>query len=209
MKSLFSIDSPIVRFLSTLADLMLLNLLWILCSFPIITIGASTTACYYVCFRMIRGEGTVIRDFFSSFRENFRQSTKLWLIVIVAAGFLYFDFIFLELVNIRGKEILRISLIFIAAICTFTVLYAFPLLAQFENSIKNTIRNALHLSFRYFGKTVIMCLPFVLIADVFIFLPAIALRMLIVWLFFLVSCPVYICCHVLKSVFAIHLKSAT
>lgn len=192
MKSLFSIDSPIIRFLSTLADLMLVNLLWILCSLPIITIGASTTACYYVCFRIIRGEGSVIRDFLSSFKENFKQATILWLVAVLAAGLLYLDFVVLNQVSLLGKELLRVLLILFTAICSFTALYAFPLIAQFENSIKNTIKNALHLSLCHFGKTILMCVPFVLIADVFIFLPAIALRMTIIWLFFLISCPIYI-----------------
>lgn len=207
MKSFFSIDSPIIRFLSTVADLMVVNLLWILCSLPIITIGASTTACYYVCFRMTRGEGSVIRDFFSSFKKNFKQATILWLVAVLVAGLLCFDFIVLNQISFLGKEILRVFIIIFTAICLFAALYAFPLISQFENSIKNTIKNALHLSLFHFGKTILMCVPFALIADVFIFLPAIALRMTIIWLLFIISGPIYICCYILKSVFAAHLSS--
>ena len=46
LKGLFDMDNPFWRFMSLVADLIILNLLFVLCSIPIITIGASTTALY-------------------------------------------------------------------------------------------------------------------------------------------------------------------
>lgn len=200
MKSLFSLDGPVMRFLSTMVDLMLLNVLWLVCSLPVITIGASTTACYYVCLRLTRGEASVTKDFFRSFRQNFKQATILWLILLAAAAFLVFDFYFLEALSGTIKEILNVLLLMISAVCIFVTLYAFPLLAQFDNTLKKNLQNALLLSFRHFWKTILMALVFVLIIDVFLFFPVVALRMAIIWLLFLVSGPVYICCRVLKPV---------
>ena len=87
--NLFSYDSPFSRFLYFVADIVTLHFLWILYSLPIITIGASTTALYYSCMKRIRtGEGYVTQNFRKSFRQNFKQSTILW-IVLVLVGLVF------------------------------------------------------------------------------------------------------------------------
>ena len=72
MSRLFNLDSPIMVFLSKMADLLILNLLALICCIPIITIGASMTAMSYVTLKMVRDEECYIaKDFFKSFRQNF------------------------------------------------------------------------------------------------------------------------------------------
>ncbi len=195
-----------MRLLSTLTDLIILNLLWLVCSLPLVTVGASTTACYYVCLRMTRGEYRVARDFFQAFRQNFKQSTVLWLIFALLAAFLIFDFKFLVVVSFTGQGVVKVVLLMLSALCIFAALYAFPLLAQFENTLKKTLQNALLLSIQHIWKTVIMVLIFVLLIDMFVFFPVFALRTAIIWVLYGVSGPVYLCCRTLKPVFAPHLQ---
>ena len=205
MKFLFDQDGPVMRFLSLMADLIFLNILWLVCSLPVVTIGASTTACYYVALRMTRGEYSVGRDFFCSFRQNFKQATVLWLILAFLGAFLVFDFQFLEVVTFPGQGVVKVLLLALSALTIFTALYAFPLLAQFENKLKTTIKNALMLSFRHIFRTITMAAVYVLLIDMFIFFPAFALQTAILWLLYAVSGPVYLCSRVLKPVFAPHL----
>ena len=73
-------------------DLLLVNLLFVVCSLPVVTIGASATAMYYVLGRIRRQEGTVTKDFFRSFRENFRQATLYWGALLLVALALYWNF---------------------------------------------------------------------------------------------------------------------
>ena len=69
-------NSPVMSFFNKLTDLLFLNILWLVCSLPIITIGASTTAMYYVSITSIRmGDGYVAKRFFKSFVDNFKQAT--------------------------------------------------------------------------------------------------------------------------------------
>ena len=76
MNRLFSLDGKLFHILSRIADLILLNVLWLLSSLPIITIGASTTALYYVMLKIVKNEDSyIIRSFFHSFFQNIRQST--------------------------------------------------------------------------------------------------------------------------------------
>ena len=81
--TIFSYESKFSQALIKLCYSCYLNLLWFLCSLPIFTIGASTTALYYVSLKIVQGEDSnLTRLFFRSFRQNFRQATTLWLILL-------------------------------------------------------------------------------------------------------------------------------
>ena len=79
----FSSESPLFSKLNTLADLVLLNLLTILCSLPVVTAGASITALYYTMYKLRNQEAKLYRAFFKAFKENFKQATIIWLVLLV------------------------------------------------------------------------------------------------------------------------------
>ena len=86
----FSPDSNFMAFLSKVADFVILNLLTVLCSIPIITIGAAYTAKFYTSMKIVRGEEpSVVKSYFKSFRENFAQVTGAWMILLVIAAILF------------------------------------------------------------------------------------------------------------------------
>ena len=68
MGKFFDMDSPVMRTLNKVADLMWLNILTLVCCLPVITAGASITAMHYVLLKMVRNEESYItKDFFKSF----------------------------------------------------------------------------------------------------------------------------------------------
>ena len=92
MGRFFNIDSPIMVGLNKLADLIWLNILTFICCIPIITVGASITALNYVALKMVRNEeGYVTRSFFKSFKQNFKQATIIWLIMLLVAAIIIGD----------------------------------------------------------------------------------------------------------------------
>ena len=126
MKNLFNIfnpDNKIANFLTKIMYLAWLNFLWLLCSLPIVTIGASTTAVYYTAMRMARDdEGYIARDFFHSFKENFLQATGVWLIVLVFFGMICFNWW-----NLSGSpnDLLRIASHLFLSLFVIADLYLF------------------------------------------------------------------------------------
>ena len=79
MNSFFNYEGPFFNVLNRLSDLVILNVLWFICCLPIVTIGASTTALYYVTIKIVNDEDAyVAKNFFKSFRQNFLQSTVIW-----------------------------------------------------------------------------------------------------------------------------------
>ena len=92
MGRFFDMDNRFFTFMSRVSDLIILNLLCILCCLPIVTAGASITAMFYVTLKMVRNEEAYIaKSFFKSFKQNLKQSIIINLIMLVTGALLYFD----------------------------------------------------------------------------------------------------------------------
>lgn len=156
MNKLFDLDNPVMRFLSRLFDLMVLNVLFIVCSIPIITIGASLSALYSVALKMVKNEETYVsKEFFKSFRLNLKQGTILWLITVVIGIVLYVDTRIVTQANIEGFSFLRVAILAVSIICISTFTYLYPLQARFVNPVRQTIKNALMMCIAHLPYTVI------------------------------------------------------
>lgn len=157
MRNLFNMDNPVFRFLSRLADLMILNIIFLIFSLPVVTIGASSTALYYVALKIAANEeGYIFRSFWKSFRENFRQATIIWLIVLGVFLVLGLDFSIMN--NMTGSLVtaFRVLIPAGAILFFFFLLYVFPTLARFSNSIANTARNAFIMSIAHLPWTILL-----------------------------------------------------
>lgn len=141
------------------ADLMILNILCIICCIPVITIGPSITAMFYVTLKMVRNEESyVFRGFFHSFKQNFRQGVIINLIMIVVGAVLLFDLYFTRQMSGENRLYMVLGYVFMVALALYLMIftYIYPMLAKFYNSIKNTFRNALLVSIRHLPYTILM-----------------------------------------------------
>lgn len=157
MRNFFNIDNPFFRFLSRMADLMILNLLFILCSLPLFTAGASLCALFYVLFKMRENEeGYIARSFFKAFKENFKKGTVIWLIMLLL-GLIFRQ----DLGVLRQKTgilagVLRVMVYLLVILWWSTLVYVFPLQGRFENTVQNTMRNAFFMAASHLKQTVAM-----------------------------------------------------
>ena len=153
-------DGPVFTFLSKVADLVILNVLFLVCCIPIVTIGASATAMSYVSLKMVEGEdGYVFKSFFKSFKQNFRQSTLIWLIMLALALLLGLDF---GIIRSLGDEastllwkVMQVAVFNGAFFWVMLFFYVFPVLARFDNTIIATMRNAMLMAFANAPKTLL------------------------------------------------------
>ncbi len=184
-----------MRAMSVVADLLLLNLLTVLCSVPVLTAGAAFTALYDRMIRMVRGEETyILKPFLQSFGSNLKKGSLLGIIFLIAAGLLYVDYRIVQLylpILIPGVGALAVILLAVA-------LYAFPLLARYENTLPGTLKNAALLMIGYFPRTLAMVVVMVgiwmaALQYVRIFAP----MMLLLGL----SLPCYVCVLLINGVF--------
>lgn len=157
VRGLFNIDSPLMCFLGKAADMMILNILFLITCIPVFTIGASVTALHYVTLRWVSGEeGAVTKDYFRSFRQNFRQATIIWMILTAFAMLLAYD---IRLVwNGEGyvSTVMKILSAAAGIALIMILLYVFAILAKFNNSVRGTIQNAVSVSLAAFPRTLSM-----------------------------------------------------
>ena len=197
MGKFFNLDSPFMQFLNKVADLMLLNVLTLICCIPIFTIGASLTAAHYVALKMKRNEeGYIARDFFKSFKMNFKQATLIWLIALALIIVLVCDFLILS--SSEGiSDWIKVVIMVAGVILTFTLTWVFAMLARFTNTIKGTIKNAFALSILKFPRTILMILVNLIPTVLFI----LDMRMFPVVLFFGITVPIYLNTMLYNKVF--------
>lgn len=149
----FSTDNPFFDFMGNIGDLIILNILFVLTSLPLITIGASLTAVNQVVLRIQRGESNyVAREYIKAFKEEWKQSTVLWIIFLLTGALLLFDVVYVRSLG-RG---MAVAIGGVIAVWSFVFSYAFPLQARFQNTIKNTLKNALFLSVMNLPSTILI-----------------------------------------------------
>lgn len=161
---LFSYDSKFSQIMLKLCYGCYLNLLWLICSVPLVTAGAATSALYDVTLRIAREEEPPLtRQFFKAFRENFRQATVLWLILLGVGALLGTDaYILYHLYKSTAGMVsvmctLGLALIIAAAICYVVVLmYVFPLIASVKNTNFAMLKNALLIGIHYLFCTILV-----------------------------------------------------
>lgn len=167
MRKLFDADSGLMRGLSRLTDLVLLNLLFILTSIPLVTIGASASALYSVFFRWHRQEESgYVKAYFHAFARDFKEATVLWLAFVVFMAISIFD-IWFFFYQTEPLSYLGVLFGFLGAMGLFTYSYAIILVSVFANSFAGTLKNALLMAVAYFPRTLVMALinllPFLLV----------------------------------------------
>ena len=141
-----------------------LNVMWLICCLPIVTIGASTTALYYTSFKIAKDEGSYITTmFFRSFKQNFKQATIIWLIMLGVGALIVGDAILLSRLRASSAGTaavfwtLLLACIFACMIAYVIVLvYIFPLLSIASNTTVNMFKNAFLIGTHYLFVTILV-----------------------------------------------------
>lgn len=160
----FSYESKFSQLLLKLCYACCLNLLWFVCSLPIFTIGASTTALYYASLKVVRDEESHVgAHFFRAFRENFRQATVIWLILLGVGLFLGGDVYVLYHLRQTAEGNLAVLWTLILAVViaaslvyVIVLLYVFPLIASVENTNLAMLKNAFLIGTHYLFASILV-----------------------------------------------------
>ena len=160
LNRLFSPDGSFMDFLTQVADVLLAGVLWLVCSIPVVTIGASTAAMYQVLLNVLDGrEDGVLRDFFGAFRHRFGFYTKLWLVLLALGLFFGLDLYFYYLWSAAGSwmGVVLFGLFAAAAVIYLcTMLYVFPYALRRELPLLATVKNAFYSGMRHLPVTLLI-----------------------------------------------------
>ncbi len=150
-------NSPVIAFLNKMTDLIILNVIWLLCCLPVVTVGAATTAAYYVSITSIRcGDGYVVKRFFASFRKNFLQVTPVWLGILLCSAIMTADMLFWYR---QGNTFSKIMFIVSGVICFLFLiwgLWLFPVFAKLDGKTGQLVKNAAAFAVGYLPYTAVL-----------------------------------------------------
>ncbi|MBR2256843.1 MAG: YesL family protein [Blautia sp.] len=186
------------RVLGTLYQLILLNLLTLFCCLPVFTIGAAVTSMNYCLLRLIRKEESYLtKDFFHSFRENFRQASCLWLIKLCFLIPMAADLLLIE----NAPETMPKAVSYVVVITGFIVMmllaFTFPLQSHFYNTLSHTLANSFRLGAAKFPRAFVMTFVWVLPGWILLHI----LFLFPVVLMLGISLPGYVCARLYEPVF--------
>lgn len=192
---IFALFSKFFRFL-------LITLLWIVCSIPLFTLGAATSALHYAAQKIIQEDDSkLIQKFFGAFKQNFRQGTALTLIYAVLMALLYFDFV----VCFQLPEAMVSTMLAFVTLVAFMMIifmqYSFALLARYNNTVMQNLKNAFFLSFLKFGRSVLILFFTLLPVAAFLFFTEAFLVTLPIWLLIVMPVLVWINAKILSEAF--------
>jgi len=167
---MFNYENPVWQFMGRIADLMILNAMALIFSIPIITIGASWTALYYCTVKIVRKEDTYVwKEFWNSFKNNFKQATIIWLILIPFLAILFVDVLMWYNDPTLLPKVLKVTTVIVICIVLAITIYVFTILSHFVNTTRNTLKNAILVS--------MINIPYTLYFMFLLFLPIV-----IVWI---------------------------
>lgn len=184
-----SYDGTISRILNKIADFFILNMLIILCSIPLITIGTALTAAHYVSIKRYRGsDESITKLFFRSFKDNFKQSTIIWLIVV--ALYMLISLSYRILMTGSGTMTFLASAMLLSELIVVTcmVLWIFPLQSRFINKISTTIKFSFFMCIKNFWRTALMFVELLIP----VFVVTLSMKLSVLVFLFGISVPVYL-----------------
>ena len=157
-------DNVVIRFLNKVTDLVVLNLLFVLCSLPVITMGASMTAMMSVSLRSVEyGDGYVVKTFFRSFKESWKQATEAWIVNLLLFVMVFLDLQFWSkfiVQNIMTKTMLVLS-VGLGLFVLMIFLWVYPLISKTKGTLYEQFRNAAAMAIGYFFPYTIACIAVV------------------------------------------------
>jgi len=157
MKTFFNPDGPIYGLMTTIMNMFIISMCWIIGSIPIVTIGVSTVAAFDVGLRMVDNEeGYVGKQFIKAYKSNFRQGLFLGTITLIAIYSLY---IYAQVIMALGDDVsvLMILFFFVAIfIIIIGLIYAYPITARYVSTVPKNIRNSARIAGRYPIRTLLI-----------------------------------------------------
>lgn len=150
---IFSQDGVLYKLISNFFALLKVNLLWLLFSLPIVTLGGATIAAYDVFLKMVgEEEGYIGRQFIDSFKKNFKTGIPYGILLLFCIYVVWLDFSLFE--QLEDNPIILLIMGMVAAfVFLISFLFAFPLQARYENTLVKTLKNSADISIRYFVRT--------------------------------------------------------
>ena len=208
MQKLFHYDSPFIKWVNRMGRIVILNILWVLCCIPILTIGAATTAMYRVAMALAerKEDVSVTGDFFRAFRSNFKPATLVWLILLIPTVLILLNLSMLLSGGLGTSAATYVICLIPVPPLLFILAYVFAYVATFEDRPMRTIVNSAIISISNLPKTMAMVVLNLLPFALYLLATELFIRLLFVWLLFAGALIAYLNSKLILRAFRPYLK---
>lgn len=198
-RSLFDPNSAFFRGMERVWTLVVLNVLWVLCSLPVVTIGPSTAALYQVLGKVIQGEDShTARKFFAAWRENFKCALLVWLPMLAVLALCGFDLYFAAL---NDRFLWKLLAVFALQLAAVELTFVFPLMARYQNTWRSHMKNAMLVGVGNLPRMLLIWLIWAVPVGACLVFPWLRLYLSLVWLLIGYSSLSYVTALLLRPVF--------
>lgn len=210
MNKLFDLNNPFFSFLSKVADIIIVSFLWFVCCLPVITIGPASSALYYVTLKLARKEDVQVTScFFKGFKDNFKQGVAYSFIFAILVVVLIFDYLVAMAMSGTAGAICCGIFFALGVWLLCTMFYTFPLQAQFYNTVKQTIINAMILAVRKFPMTVVVFFLNMLPGILLLYATLVFFQTAPIWVLLYPGLAAFLCSMMFVKVFDPLIEAAT
>lgn len=202
MRELFNYDGGLMKLLNLVANLFILNLLFLFTCIPIVTIGPALTALYSATLKMARNEESYVsKNYFVAFKENFKISILSWLILLGVLLVSFVDYRISQAMENQVGRFLETSSLVLLFLSFVVALFLFPYISRFENTLKYSFKSAVFMAIASLPSTILLiAITSIFAAISYYVLPA--HYTILIWLFFGFSFLAFIHSIIFKKVFA-------
>jgi len=160
MSGFFNLENPVFQLLGKVCDMLFVSVVYIVLCLPIVTIGPANTALYYAIVKVIRRErGYIFREFFRSFKLNFKRGAIVGILLTLAMIILGFDILYAwgltEPDSSKGSLLMGVFIGIAFLVISFSI-YVFPILSRFDMTVKQLFKAAVYMSMRHIHFTILM-----------------------------------------------------
>ena len=206
MRNIFQWDSPFMQKLAMAGNLIVLNMLWILCSLPIVTMGAATAGMYYTVFQYLTNEeDAVFKPFFRGFAKNFKQATIVWVVLLATAALMVFNVRYLFAFG--ANNLVGVVIIVVSALLLLVQPQILPQIARFETDTKTVLQNAALLTMLHMPSSLLMAVLNVLPVAVFFLFSKDFMQWLPLWVGIWFSLVAYLNGRMLLKIWSKHMDT--
>lgn len=198
----FDPDSKPMQVLGSFADMIVLNVCFLVGCVPVVTVGASVSALYAAMLRRQRGEGSsVFAAFWKDWKQNLRPGIACWLMQLAITAFFAFDFWFSIRFSKSAPGLLgAVEWVSVLGLLAVTLLgsMVYPQIARFENRVRQYWKNAALLLAAYPLRAIGNLLLFLPPVILFVFWRGLFLRIGFAFPLFAFSLMTYLSAKVLR-----------
>ena len=202
MHDLLKSTSPGMRFLTSIFNLIMANLFFMVTCIPIITIGPALTSLYKITFEILDGEEVfLLSDYFGTFFKTFKRSFITWVPMLLLSLIMSYS-VFLVWAGLEGTSFWMMIPPLLVLFILFSVgAYAFPLLSQCYDPLKVILKDSLLLAVAHLPTTIFIFIVHAGLAGMLIAFDAVSVTLLSIMVFMGFALTALLCSVFLRKIF--------